>query len=82
MPSFFLLAMLSMTLLGPALTGQAAASQIKTQAPGFYRMRLGDCGITVLSDGTAPRDVDNIMSAPEAIRQTLASESGPERRSR
>ena len=61
-----------MTLLGPAMTAQAAAPQIRTQAPGFYRMMLGDYEITVLSDGTAPRDVDNIMSKPEAIRQTLA----------
>lgn len=35
MPSLFLLAMLSMTLLGPAMTGQAAASQIKPRRPGF-----------------------------------------------
>jgi len=35
-------------------------------------MMLGDDESTVLSDGTAPRDVDNIMSTPEAIRQTLA----------
>jgi glyoxylase-like metal-dependent hydrolase (beta-lactamase superfamily II) len=68
----FLLAMVSVTLLGLAMTAQAAAPQIKTQAPGFYRMMLGDAEITVLSDGTAPRDVDKIMSKPEAIRQTLA----------
>jgi glyoxylase-like metal-dependent hydrolase (beta-lactamase superfamily II) len=68
----FFLAILSMTLLGPAMIAQVAAAQVKTQAPGFYRMMLGDYKITVLSDGTAPRDVDKIMSKPEEIRQTLA----------
>lgn len=67
----FLLAILSMTLLGPAVTAEAAARQIKKQAPGFYRMMLGDLEITVLSDGTAPRDVDKIMSKPEQIRRSL-----------
>ena len=30
----------------------AAAPQLKTQSPGFYRMMLGDFEITALSDGT------------------------------
>lgn len=30
----------------------AAAPQVKTQAPGFYRMMLGDFEITAISDGT------------------------------
>ncbi len=49
-----------------------AAPQIKTQAPGFYRMMLGDYEITVLSDGIAPRQVDQIMSKPREIREILA----------
>ena len=32
----------------------AAAPQAQVQAPGFYRMRLGEFEITVLSDGTHP----------------------------
>jgi glyoxylase-like metal-dependent hydrolase (beta-lactamase superfamily II) len=67
-----LLTMLFMTLLGPPVTVQANAPQSKTQAPGFYRLLLGEYEITVLSDGTAPRDVDKIMSKPEEIRQALA----------
>ncbi|MEP7301494.1 MAG: MBL fold metallo-hydrolase [Caldimonas sp.] len=35
-----------------AAAAQAAAPQVKTQAPGFYRMMLGDFEITALSDGT------------------------------
>ena len=36
----------------------AAAPQVKTQAPGFYRMMLGDFEVTALSDGTVTLTVD------------------------
>jgi len=52
----------------PVSTGWAAA-----QAPGFYRFRLGDLRITVLSDGTAPRDLPGIMSKPDAVRAAFAA---------
>jgi glyoxylase-like metal-dependent hydrolase (beta-lactamase superfamily II) len=39
------------------------------QAPGFYRLRLGDFKITVLSDGTASRDLSKIMSKPDAVHE-------------
>lgn len=42
------------------------------QAPGFYRFRLGAYRITVLSDGTAPRDLPKIMSKPEAVSHAFA----------
>ncbi len=41
--------------LVPALlvsVAEASAPQVKTQAPGFYRMMLGDFEVTALSDGT------------------------------
>jgi glyoxylase-like metal-dependent hydrolase (beta-lactamase superfamily II) len=41
------------------------------QAPGFYRLQLGDFRVTVISDGIAPRDLPNIMSSPEEVRQVL-----------
>lgn len=44
----------------------------KFQAPGFYRMMLGSFEITVLSDGTATRHVDEIMSKPEAVGAAYA----------
>jgi glyoxylase-like metal-dependent hydrolase (beta-lactamase superfamily II) len=50
----------------------AEAPQVRTQAPGFYRMMLGDFEVTVLSDGTASRHVDEIMSKPKEIRKALA----------
>jgi glyoxylase-like metal-dependent hydrolase (beta-lactamase superfamily II) len=42
------------------------------QAPGYYRFHLGDFLITVLSDGTASRDVSKIMSKPAAVRSAYA----------
>ena len=39
----------------------AAAPQIKTQAPGYYRMMLGEFEITALSDGTVKPPVDQLL---------------------
>jgi glyoxylase-like metal-dependent hydrolase (beta-lactamase superfamily II) len=52
---------------------QAAGGWTQQQAPGFYRFRLGDFRITVLSDGTAPRDLPKIMSNPEKVRKEFAA---------
>jgi glyoxylase-like metal-dependent hydrolase (beta-lactamase superfamily II) len=38
------------------------------QAPGFYRMQLGDFRVTVLSDGSVDRDLPEIMSDPDLVR--------------
>jgi glyoxylase-like metal-dependent hydrolase (beta-lactamase superfamily II) len=40
----------------------AAAPQVKTQAPGFYRMMLGDFEVTALSDGTLDLPVDKLLT--------------------
>ncbi len=75
MSRFPFLAMFSPARLGAVGEGapvQAGAPQTLTQAPGFYRMMLGDDEFTVLSDGTAFRPLDEIMSKPEKIRQILA----------
>jgi glyoxylase-like metal-dependent hydrolase (beta-lactamase superfamily II) len=40
----------------------AGAPQLKTQAPGYYRMMLGDIEVTVLSDGTFPMDAGKILA--------------------
>jgi hypothetical protein len=55
----------------------AAPPQAKFQAPGFYRLMLGDYEVTVLSDGTATREVDEIMSKPHDVRDSLAREHRP-----
>lgn len=40
----------------------AAAPQVKTQAPGYYRMMLGDFEITALNDGTVDLPVDKLLT--------------------
>ncbi|MDO1582170.1 MBL fold metallo-hydrolase [Rhizobium oryzicola] len=45
---------------------EAAAPKVGTQAPGFYRMVLGDFEVTVLSDGTHPFPVHQVMTKAEA----------------
>lgn len=42
----------------------AGAPQVKTQAPGFYRMMLGDFEVTALNDGTVDLPVDKLLKAP------------------
>ena len=60
-------------LLAPA--GHAAAPLVGTQAPGYYRMMLGDFEITALSDGSHTFPIDTVMThiTPAAIRQDLAN---------
>jgi hypothetical protein len=38
-------------LLAPLPTATATAPQVKTPAPGYYRMTLGNFEVTALSDG-------------------------------
>ena len=52
-------------LLAPT-TASAAAPQVRTQAPGFYRTMLGDFEITALSDGTVDLDVAKLLAEPAA----------------
>jgi glyoxylase-like metal-dependent hydrolase (beta-lactamase superfamily II) len=47
-------------------TASAAAPQVRTQAPGFYRVMLGDFEITALSDGTIDLDVAKLLAEPAA----------------
>jgi glyoxylase-like metal-dependent hydrolase (beta-lactamase superfamily II) len=44
----------------------AAAPQVKTQAPGFYRVMLGDFEVTAISDGTVTLDVAKLLAEPAA----------------
>jgi glyoxylase-like metal-dependent hydrolase (beta-lactamase superfamily II) len=52
----------------------AAAPQVRTQGPGFYRMMLGDVEVTALLDGTHPFPVDTVMTgiSPETATGDLA----------
>lgn len=49
------------SLPAPAL---AAAPQLKTQAPGWYRLMVGSVEVTSLSDGTVALPVDKLLHAP------------------
>ena len=43
---------------------QAAAAMVKTQAPGYFRMTLGDFEVTALTDGFFDLPVDKILKQP------------------
>jgi glyoxylase-like metal-dependent hydrolase (beta-lactamase superfamily II) len=45
---------------------QAGAPMVKTQAPGFYRMTLGDFEVTALYDGSFDLPVDKLLKQPAA----------------
>ena len=44
----------------------AAAPIVRTQAPGFYRVMLGDFQVTAISDGTISLDVAKLLAEPAA----------------
>ena len=77
---------IAQTLLRAALTSalaaavtaaHAAAPMAKTQAPGFYRMALGDFEVTALSDGTVDLPVDKLLTrtTPAKVQKALAKSS-------
>jgi glyoxylase-like metal-dependent hydrolase (beta-lactamase superfamily II) len=59
----------------PLRAALAAAPFAKTQAPGFYRMTLGDFEITAISDGTLPLPIEKFFNntTPEHIKDVLKS---------
>jgi glyoxylase-like metal-dependent hydrolase (beta-lactamase superfamily II) len=66
-------AALVVTLLFGA-AASASAPQHKSQAPGFYRMMLGDFEVTCLSDGTFAMDVSKLLTnvKPQDLDAALA----------
>ena len=68
-------AAIALCLLGTA--AQAGAPLVKTQAPGFYRMTLGEFEITALSDGTVALPVEKLLTrtTPAKVAQALARAS-------
>jgi glyoxylase-like metal-dependent hydrolase (beta-lactamase superfamily II) len=68
---------LALLAAGPSLTlraARAAAPQHPSQAPGYYRMMLGDIEITALSDGTFPLKVSEVITgiAPQELAAALS----------
>ena len=45
-----------------AAAAHAGAPQIKSQAPGYYRMNLGDFEVTALCDGTFQAPLDKLLT--------------------
>lgn len=58
---------------GPAATNSRTL-QIRSQAPGFYRMALGGFVVTALSDGTVHLPLDKLLNnaTPEQIEAAMA----------
>ncbi|WP_370655025.1 MBL fold metallo-hydrolase [Hydrogenophaga sp.] len=50
----------------------AGAPMVKTSAPGYYRMMLGDFEITALSDGTVDLPVDKLLTNTQPGKVTTA----------
>lgn len=66
------LAMLSLILsVAGSTCAAAAAPMVHTQAPGFYRMMLGDFEVTALNDGVVALPVILPKASPEEIRAQL-----------
>lgn len=61
-------------LLAAAPLAQAGAPQQPAQAPGWYRMMLGDIEVTSLSDGTVGLHVDQLLqrTSPQKVKSALA----------
>lgn len=55
------------------VTPMHAAAQVRAQAPGVYRYRVGDVQVTALSDGTVPQDLHTLLTntSPNEIDELL-----------
>ena len=56
------IAALAGSVLMLSFAAQAGAPQVKTQAPGFYRMMLGDFEVTALFDGTIDLEPKKLLT--------------------
>jgi glyoxylase-like metal-dependent hydrolase (beta-lactamase superfamily II) len=75
MPAKKILPLLLACGVAPSFTAaHAAAPLARVQAPGYYRMALGEFEITALSDGTHPFPIDTVVThiATAQIQQDLA----------
>ena len=60
-----------LALLPPG-AARAAAPLVKTQAPGYYRMMLGDFEVTALSDGSLGLPVDKMLTNTTPAKSNAA----------
>ena len=73
-PAATIAALLTALLLSTTGAALAAAPQAQGQAPGWYRLALGDFEITALSDGTVALPVDQLLTntRPGQVDEALA----------
>lgn len=64
--SVFKKIVLSVALVTVSASSFAAGPMVKTQAPGYYRMMLGDFEVTAISDGTVKLPMKDLLNAPAA----------------
>ena len=59
-------------LLGAGFTASAlaAAPMVKTQAPGYYRLMVGDIEVTALSDGTVALPMSKLLNNSAGVEAT------------
>jgi glyoxylase-like metal-dependent hydrolase (beta-lactamase superfamily II) len=57
------------------LAGDAGGQMVRTQAPGYYRMMLGDFEVTALNDGVIPYQTASVLPGlpPAEIERGLAA---------
>src|SRR4051812_20804598 len=57
-----------------SIGASAAAPQAKGQAPGWYRMMIGEFEVTALADGTVGLPVDKLLTntSPARVQAALA----------
>jgi glyoxylase-like metal-dependent hydrolase (beta-lactamase superfamily II) len=67
------------TFLGQSSSANAAAPMATTQAPGFYRYKIGDLQITAINDGFGRRPLDGFIKNAElsAVQKALEESSMP-----
>ena len=73
MPRFASLSLAVSLAFALGTAAHAAAPQVKTQAPGYYRMMLGDFEITALNDGTVDLPMDKLLAGakPGAVAKAF-----------
>jgi glyoxylase-like metal-dependent hydrolase (beta-lactamase superfamily II) len=69
----YIVSILGLWLFAAAPSSPAAVPMVKTQAPGFYRMMLGDFEVTALNDGVIDYATAQVLpkATPEQIKTGL-----------
>jgi glyoxylase-like metal-dependent hydrolase (beta-lactamase superfamily II) len=76
-PKFSFAATLSASLLASLIAAPsfAAAPMVKTSAPGFFRMMVGDIEVTALSDGTIDLPADKLLTNTTPAKVKVAMDA-------